>query len=77
MLWYYVKKSIQFNNLSYILNKISKYNLYYSLSYNYCKVYKYTEEVIERSPDIEEVKPEKAANKKGRRRIYREEQAIS
>jgi hypothetical protein len=40
-------------------------------------VYKYIEEVIERSPDIEEVKPEKAVNKKGRRRIYREEQAIS
>jgi hypothetical protein len=38
-------------------------------------VYKYIEEVIDRSPDIEEVKPE--VNKKGRRRIYREEQAIS
>jgi hypothetical protein len=40
-------------------------------------MYKYIEEVIDRSPDIEEVKPEKAVNKKGRRRIYREEQAIS
>ena len=33
--------------------------------------------MIGRSPDIEEVNPEKAVNKKGRRRIYREEQANS